>query len=220
MRMAAYDCVTPSNPLDKLPVTISQSSTRLPAALMLALVATLLVLIAVPFSLILVMAAGEPAARALLLERPGATLQMGLGVVVWLALFAWPANRLLTRLTSARTVRIDAGHVHVTEKRLTGTRTWTLPLAAFDGLAHHVRASLSGTRHELILAHHQRNHSVLVAVADRISQAEIERTCRLLGVREIPARALYHAIQTPAGQAPAGLPAGPALMARRARIAA
>jgi hypothetical protein len=191
MRIAAFDNLSPNDPLETFPVTIEQTSARLPAALMLALVAALLVLVAIPFTLILASLAGEPAARALLAERPGATLQMALGVVVWMTLFAWPANRLLNRLVAARTVTLTPEHIEVRERGLLGTEVWMLPLAAYDGLAHHVRASLSGTHHELILAHADRDRSVLLAIAPRFSEADVQRISRLLCVREIPARDLY-----------------------------
>ena len=187
----AHDSITPSAPLTALPLVIEQRSARLPAALQLLPLAILLILMAVPFSLILGLLAEEPSARALIAERPLASAQMAVGMLMWMALLAWPAYRLLTKLTGTRTVTIDGSQITVVERGLFGTQTWTLPLTSFDGLAHHVRASLSGTRHELILAHPDRSRSVLLAIADRFSKIEVERACALLGVCEIPARELY-----------------------------
>lgn len=159
---------------------------------------------AIPFALILALVAGEASARALIADKPVATLQMVVGMLMWMALLAWPAHRLFTKLTGVRTVSVDNGHVTVTDKGLFGTTAETVPLDTFDGLAHHIRASLSGTRHELILAHPDRSRSVLLAIADRFTKTEVERVCLLLGVPEIPARALYEprpaeaALETPA----------------------
>lgn len=191
MRIAAFDTVSPSAPLTALPVVIEQRSARLPAAMQLMPLAALLALMAIPFALILGLVAGEASARALIVEKPVAALQMVVGMTMWMGLLAWPAHRLLAKLTGARTVRIDTHHVTVTDKGLLGTRTSSIPLDDFDGLAHHIRASLSGTRHELILAHPDRNRSVLLAIADRFTKSEVERVCALLGVPEIAARELY-----------------------------
>ena len=72
-----------------------------------------------------------------------------------------------------------------------GSWTWSEPLSAYAGVAHHVRASLSGTRHELILVHPEREKSVLLSVAPRTTQAEVNRVINLLGSFEIPPSALY-----------------------------
>lgn len=197
MRIAAYDCVTPSNPLEALPVTIMQSSARWPAALKLLGVGILLSVLLVPFVLI----ASDAEARAVLAGRPGESVLLGLGVAAWLGLLAWPAHRLLARLMSARVVRIEADHVHVQERGLLGDTSWSLPLVAFEGVAHHVRTSLSGTRHELILAHREPRFAVLLTVGSRIPQSEIDAACRLLGLREVAARELYRPIRAPLGRA-------------------
>jgi hypothetical protein len=191
MRIAAYDTICPSAPFAGLPLVIEQRSARLPAAMQLVPLAILLVLMAIPFALILELIAGEPSARAMIADRPLATAQMTIGMLLWMALLAWPARRLLCKLFTTRTVALDAHTVTVTDRWLLGSRTRIAPVAAFDGLAHHVRASLSGTRHELILAHADRSRSVLIAVADRFTKSDVERACHLLGVREIPARELY-----------------------------
>ncbi len=191
MRIAAHDTISPSAPLTSLPLVIEQRSARLPAALQLVPLTIMMILMAIPFALIVGLLAGEPSARAVIAERPLASAQMTLGMLMWMGLMAWPANRLLTKLTGMRTVSIDGHQVTVVDKGLLGTNTWTLPLTSFEGLAHHVRASLSGTRHELILAHPDRSRSVLLAIADRFGKSEVEGACTLLGMREIPARDLY-----------------------------
>ena len=54
-----------------------------------------------------------------------------------------------------------------------------------------MRASLSGTRHELILVHPERDKCVLLSVAPRTTQAEVDRVATLLGHKEIPPSELY-----------------------------
>ena len=72
-----------------------------------------------------------------------------------------------------------------------GPCTWHSPLSEFRGIAHRIAASLSGTRHELILLHGNGRRSVMVAAKDVLTPAEVARVAKLLGQREIPAVALY-----------------------------
>lgn len=60
-----------------------------------------------------------------------------------------------------------------------------------SGVTHHVRASLAGSRHELILVNPEREKSILLSVAPRTSQAEAERVAALLGPRQISPSELY-----------------------------
>ena len=185
MRFAAYDRVSPADPLSAFPIILEQRNARLPAATLLVLLAALLILAAIPVGLILSLAGGA------LWERPVAGIQGAVGLAIWFALFTFPAVDLVRRLTSSRSVKIELGRVTVTEQRLLGSATWTAPISAFDGLAHHIRTSVSGTRHELILAHSDRSRCVLIAIADRFAKPEVDRAAAMLGVREIPARDLY-----------------------------
>jgi hypothetical protein len=81
--------------------------------------------------------------------------------------------------------------VTVTEGGYFHNWTWSAPLASYTGVAHHVRASLSGARHELILVHPVWEKSILLSVAPRTSQSEVERVASLLGHKEIPPAELY-----------------------------
>jgi hypothetical protein len=104
---------------------------------------------------------------------------------------ALPTKRLVDRLATTRIVDIDDGVVTVTEGGYFRTWTWSAPLAAYAGVTDHVRASLSGTRHELILVHPEREKSVLLCVAARTSQSEVDRIAGLLGHKQIPPSELY-----------------------------
>jgi hypothetical protein len=77
------------------------------------------------------------------------------------------------------------------ERGLIRRASFETPLASYAGVAHHIRASLSGNRHELILVHPDPARTVLVAVAPRFGESDIQRLCLLLGHREVPAKALY-----------------------------
>ncbi len=100
-------------------------------------------------------------------------------------------KRLIDGLARSRSVEIRDGQVTITQKRLFGAKTWTTPLADYAGVIHHVRASLSGLRHELILAHADRRNSILLAIADRFTQTEIDHVAALLGQREVPSASIY-----------------------------
>jgi hypothetical protein len=94
-------------------------------------------------------------------------------------------------MTLTRTVDIDERTVTVTEGSRFRTWTWSAPLSSYTGLAHHLRASLSGTRHELILVHPERDKCVLLSLADTMAQCEVDRVAALLGQKEIPSSELY-----------------------------
>jgi hypothetical protein len=132
-----------------------------------------------------------PEARALLQDRPALAVEafLALGFLIFLAVL--PTKRLIDRLTMTRTIEIANGVVTVSEGGHFNTWSWTAPLSSFSGLAHHVRASLSGTRHELILVHPQRDRSILLSVAPRTSQGEVDRVADLLGQPQIPPSELY-----------------------------
>jgi hypothetical protein len=145
----------------------------------------------VPLSFVIAHATGETPTFAKLSERPFSVVQIGLGIAVWCALFVLPVRDVVMRLGSRRTVRIEDGTVQVADKTPFGETKWSMPLASYQGIAHHTRASLSGLRHELILVHPDPAKNVLLAVGDRIHQSTLDRAKDLLRLPEVPARALY-----------------------------
>ena len=58
-------------------------------------------------------------------------------------------------------------------------------MADFVGLAPFLRASLSGVRHELIMVHPDRERSVLVAMAPRLMQSDVDHAAAVLGLKEV-----------------------------------
>jgi hypothetical protein len=190
MRVTIYDRVEPPVPAE-LPLSLTQTCSQRAATAFLVLVVPAalggtLAALTLVFQTML-----APAARAVIEEHPALGIEMlaALGFLIYLV--ALPMRRLIARLTTTRSVEIAHGFVRVTEGGNFRSWTWVAPLASFTGVAHHVRASLSGTRHELILVHSERDKCVLLSVAPRTTQAEVDRVVTLLGHNEIPPSELY-----------------------------
>lgn len=191
MRPLTFETIIPTQPLSALPARLEQSSPRGMAMLSLLLLtiaglATVTPFVAVTWHLI-----EAPEGRNLASEQPGSVLQLGFGLAMWTVLLGWPARRLTHQLASRRNVTLTTRDVIIEDHGLFGRRTWTAATASYIGVAHHVRASLSGVRHELVLLHDDPRHTLLLAIAPRFAQSEIDRVCHLLGTTEVPARLLY-----------------------------
>lgn len=88
---------------------------------------------------------------------------------------------------------IGGGAVTVEDRSLAGRDTWSEAVSNFNGVAHHVRASLSGSRHELILVHTEPEKSILLSTKPLISDRETSEMAIALGQRVVHARSLYGA---------------------------
>jgi hypothetical protein len=196
MRQAVSTNV-PAPSFDSLPFKAEQTSSRTAAVLILLLLIPVLCLVIVPVGLVLVFATAE--VRDAIAHHPLAAAILGAGLVMWVALFLVPAKRIIHRFGNRRRVTIARERVTVADEGLFGSRLWTAPLADFRGVAHHVRATLSGVRHELILVHPKRERSVLLHSADAIAQSTIDRAAALLRLQQIPAHELYRLTQRGAG---------------------
>jgi hypothetical protein len=204
MLIASVATIAPETPPATLPLTLQQTSARSSSTLMLALLVPMAMALLYPFILVAGHLAQNTGIRDALIEHPASILQIVLALAFWIVLLGWPLKRAADALASARIIFIDAETVHVTESTAFGSRSWTEPLKAYRGLVHHVRASLSGIRHELILVHPKRDRSVLVAIAPSFSQSEIDRVAHLLGCAEIPSRELYRVRRSSAGLTASG----------------
>ena len=120
---------------------------------------------------------------------------LGAGLIAWVALFLVPAKRIIQRFGNRRRVTIVHERVTVADDSLFGARHWSAPLAEFRGIAHHVRSTLSGVRHELILVHPSRGRSVVLHSAHAIGQPTIDRATALFRLQQIPAHELYRVTQ-------------------------
>lgn len=191
MAHSSFDHVIPVPAFESLPMRLEQSASRGSALSRLLLVLPAVLALSVPAGAIAVHAAAEPATLALLAERPLATAQIATGLVMWIGIFVWPAQRALSRLWARRQVEIADGMVRVEEHTLLGRRNWSLPLATYLGLAHHIRASLSGLTHEIVLVHSNPTRSVTLTSAEKVTQATLDRAKVLLGLPEVQPKALY-----------------------------
>jgi hypothetical protein len=190
MRVAIYDRIEPIMPA-QLPLRLTQTCSPSGPTATLAVVAPVALAAVVTGLALVYQALLMPAARELIGRQPTLGLEVLVALVFFIALIALPVRRLLARLATTRTVEIARGLVTVTEGGYFCTWSWSAPLTSYAGLTHHVRASLSGTRHELILVHPQREKSVLLCVAPKTSQNEVDRVAALLGHKQIPPGELY-----------------------------
>lgn len=186
-----FDNVEPQHDFAALPLELTLTTSRSSAALKLMMLTPTMVLLAVPLMLIGARAIAEQSALTMIADNPVSALQIAAGLVVWAALFIWPLKRIIGRMGARRIVQIDGATVAVADSSPFGAEVWTEPLAGYRGIAHHIRASLSGNRHELILVHADPAKNVVVAIADRISQTTIDRAKALLQLPEVPAKDLY-----------------------------
>jgi hypothetical protein len=172
----------------RLPFRLEQSSARTSPILLIGVLVPVVSAMIWPFALIAEQLAADPAARAFVATRPETVFQLVTAFAFCAALFGWPLANCARALASKRTITIDGLTVRVVERGLLGTSNWVEPIARYSGIAHRVRASLSGLRHEITLVHPNDNCSVLLAVAPQISQEEFEHLARLLNLAEISSR--------------------------------
>ncbi len=186
----------PGSAFAALPFSCVQQSSRPAAILLLLLMLPVLAVLIIPPALILLLAVED--LRHAVADKPLAVGMLVLGLATWAAVFLVPTQRLIRKLWTARTVNVAADCVTVNDSGFLGSRLWTAPLSDFAGIAHHVRATLSGVRDELVLVHRDRRRTVLLHTADRISQATIDQAAALLRLPQLPARELYRVTRTPA----------------------
>ena len=201
MRPEAFECVDVTSGPNGFPLNSQQSSARAPGILHLGLMTTLAAVIVTPQLMLAGYALHSPDIRQMILDQPLVSFQLAVAMAFWIGLFAWPLKGLFDRLTWRRAVEITRDKVTVADTRARGVSQWSSPLASYKGVAHHIRSSLSGTRHELILVHNEASRSVLLMTADDIPEAEISRMTSLLQLPQMPARELYsrrRSLKTPA----------------------
>ena len=189
MRATAFETSEPCTPITALPLALLQAPSRSAPVLTLALACPAALAALAPFYLMAAHAASQD--TSLFVERFEASLMLTLALILWGALFGWPIMRRLTRIGTQRQIAISNATIHVTERGPFINRSWTEPLAAYRGLAHHVRSSLSGTRHELLLVHPDPAKSLMLRTASTIGQDEIDQTAGVLGCREIAPQVFY-----------------------------
>lgn len=186
MRFAAIDRMTPSMPDFAAPVlSIEQLPARRTTGAMLATLIAVGTVLLSPFYMIATTAMADQALRDVVSTRPLASLQILTGFTFWLVLLGFPIYRLLNALTRSRTIELADGRVTVVDRAFGGAKSWSAPVGEFLGVAPYLRASLSGVRHELVLVHPDRARSVLIAMAPRLMQSEVDQVALALGLPEL-----------------------------------
>lgn len=191
MRIAAIDRIEVSVTTQGIPVEFQQHPAKLKAAALIALSTAAIATMLAPPTLIAIDLVNSPHALAALIERPMSTVLLAVGVMVCLALLYFPLRAGLSRLGSGSNVRLEHGMVTVDDFGLTGSRRWSLPFNQFCGVSHHIRATLSGPRHEIILVHPDRSKDVLLQLGNRAPEPGADHFARLLGLPEVHAKELY-----------------------------
>ena len=192
MRQAGPN-VVPAPSFAAFPLKAEQASSRAAAVIMLLLLVPVLCTVIVPIALLLVFATGE--VQDAIAHHPVLGAILGTGLLTILALFLVPAMRVIQRFGTHRRVTIVDERVTVADTSPFRSRHWSVPLAEFRGVAHLVRATLSGVRHELILVHSARERSLVLHTADAIAQSTIDQATALLRLQQIPANELYRITQ-------------------------
>lgn len=196
MRIAAIDRVETSSNSEK-GVQLHQFSSRSSAFFLLGLALPVAVALLTPFALISV----NPEAIATLSEKPGSAVMLAFGLVAAALALVYCLLAGVERLSGRRKVSIRGGRILVEQQGLFGVKRWTQPLSSYAGVAHHIRASLSGTRHEIVLVHRHRAHDVLLSVSARAPSVPAGDVARELGLPEIEAKQIYRRVR-PLPEAP------------------
>ncbi|MEQ1653073.1 MAG: hypothetical protein ABL897_11335 [Hyphomicrobium sp.] len=191
MRPDSFERVDILSEPEVFPLRSIQGAATAPSLLHLALLSGLAAVVVLPQLGLAGYALASPDVRQLIVGQPLVAFQLAAAMLFWVGLFAWPLRALFARLTWRRSVEITRENVAVFDRRTFGGSNWTAPLHDYKGVAHHIRSSLSGTRHELVLVHPDSDRSVLLMTAEHISEADISRMTRLLGLPAVPARELY-----------------------------
>lgn len=187
MRLAAIDRMTPSMPDFAAPaITIEQLPARRTTGVLLAALVLVAAVLLSPFYLIATAALADQALRDAVSTRPLAVMQILAGLAFWLVLLGFPIYRLLNTLTRSRSIEIAAGRVTVVDRAFGEASSWSAPVSEFLGVAPFLRASLSGVRHELVLVHPDRARSLMIAMAPRLMQSEVDHVSDALGLPELP----------------------------------
>lgn len=171
-----------------LPLVFDQVPEGAGRFVLIGLLAPALTVLLAPFWLVATQLASDPAARAVLAERPlvGGQLLAGLVMLIWI--FGWPLARLSSTALARRRVTIADGLVRLDTVSLLGARSRVLLLGDFVGIAFRPRTSLSGVCWDIVLVHREPSRFLVLGPAPHIAEATAEALARLFAVAEIPSR--------------------------------
>lgn len=165
---------------------------KLNASLLVAMSLGAMLGLLLPLGLIASGAAANPQLVNSLAEHPGSALLLVAGISLGIVLLMVPLRAGLARLGGATRVEMADGMVTMARQGLLGVERWSSPLAEFCGVTHHIRATLSGPRHEIILLHPEPGKDILLHLANRPPQEGADYYARLLGLGEMQPRDFYN----------------------------
>ncbi len=186
-----FDCVETSISSDGLRLSSSQNNSigaRLPGVALMAILAAFIV---GPQIALAGYALTDPLTRNTITQHPVVALQLALALVFWVGLVVWPLRLGLARFSRRRTVTIAHQTVRVADASAWSAATWTVPLSDYLGLAQHIKSSLSGITHQIVLVHPQRKFSLVLHASERCSLVDIDRLALQLGLPIIAASEIY-----------------------------
>ncbi len=191
MHIAAVSRVDMKVDADRASAEFSMHTRKLQASLMVGLSIAAMAGLLLPLGLIAIGATSNPRLINSLTEHLGSTALLIAGIALGLFLLTFPLRAGLARLGGSARVQMADGMVTMERQGLFGTERWSAPLADFCGVTHHIRATLSGPRHEIILVHPERSKDVLLHIANRHPQEGADHYARLLCHSELQPRELY-----------------------------
>jgi hypothetical protein len=187
MQRQTYEFIEVSDGQFPPPITFKQNNRQLARLPGLVLMATLAGLIVAPQIGLAAYALASPEVRASLINHPWATVELAVALLFWVGLVCWPLRSMLMALICHRSVEIRDGEVRVIDETPFSTVAWRAPLTTYEGIALDVRSSLSGIRQEATLVHPNCSRSVVLMVAERIGDREIEELCHVFDLPRLPA---------------------------------
>ena len=191
MQIKAIDSVEIPADATRLPLTITQSSAILPAFALVLVSGVSIAGLLLPVTLIAAHSFADPRSAAAILDRPMSSTMLLAGLVIALGLLTIPFRAGLKRLRQRCAVQLAGDHVAVRQQGLIVLRSWSAPYSHFAGVTHHIRATLSGARHEIILVHPDHRKHVLLNLGSRTPEIGADQFARLLGMQVLPASVLY-----------------------------
>lgn len=207
MRISAISHINQTERNDQ-GLSLTQRTCDISSAAQSAVLLPILIAVMVPFAMLAADALAQPETLDRMTDAPVNAITAVTGVLVWALMFGIPTWHALKRFGSKRSIEIANGQVSVTDANLMGSKQWNAPLCEFEGLSHHQRTSLSGTRNELILMHKKSDRCLLLKMADNISQNETEDLANRLDLALLPPGAMFrqnNTLRLPTFKMPIGL---------------
>jgi len=191
MRISSVESNFATDFPQSFPVRLEQRTSPVSAVFFLTVLVPALASVLVTVGIFGFLVFTDITVRAAVVERSLSALWIAMGLGLWVMLWGIPAWTYVTRLGSRRSIEIGDGMVWVHDRTLWRKVRWSCALVRFEGLAHNIRTTHSGMRHELVLVHKDRAKSVLIHMAPSITDADMDRATAMLGHSKVSARALY-----------------------------